>query len=564
MAKDATRSLPGELVESQMRDSGSSAVSSGPNGSHAPTVPPRTWLKKDNGSRVTVPPRTWLRAGDIMSTNVATVSPASPVVSAAKIMSSNNVSCLIVSDNRDVLGIVTETDMLKKTVAHGNDFCQMKVEQIMSSPVRSIPRDLSVMEASGIMETANIRRLVVLDKGRSVGIITQTDMVRALASYTLTKEISEIMTNDVAVIASSASVRAAAELMASKDISCLVATNNGAVVGVFTERDILKRVIAVKRNPDRTRLKQVMSSPVVSISREQSVLSAMKMLESIGIRRLVVMDGETLHGLVTQTDILKAIKADLQEEEENYLRLLSESSNCIFMVDPNLSTTYVNPAFMKLLDVTDPDELINKPFLPERFWDNPRERQQLLAQLRRASVEVRELTLRTAKGQRLFITLFSTHTKNIRGEISGSQGVLYDVTAKKELAALRETQEQLQNGQLPLTTNPDGAGEGILVVDDKGRVSNMNRRFAQIWGIPEELIHEQDSEKLAEYFVSRLDELQPFFARMQASCLTHEESGRTLHLKDGRVLSVNSLSLAREKTSGGRIWSFRDITLSCN
>jgi PAS domain S-box-containing protein len=420
------------------------------------------------------------------------------------------------------------------------------------------------MEASSIMETANIRRLVVLDKGRSVGIITQTDMVRALASYTLTKEISEIMTNDVAVIASSASVRAAAELMASKDISCLVATNDGAVVGVFTERDLLKRVIAVKRNPDQTRLKQIMSSPVVSISREQSVLSAMKMLESIGIRRLVVMDGETLYGLVTQTDILKAIKADLQEEEENYLRLLSESSNCIFMVDPNLSTTYANPAFMKLLDVTDPDELINKPFLPERFWDNPRERQWLLAQLQRASVEVRELTLRTAKGQRLFVTLFLTHSKNIRGDISGSQGVLYDVTATKELAALRETQEQLQNGQSPLTTNPDCAGDGILVVDDKGRVSNINRRFAQIWGIPEELTQEQDSEKLAECLVSRLDELQPFFARMQASCLTQQENGRTLHLKDGRVLNVYSLRLARGKTSSGRIWSFRDITGSCN
>ncbi len=90
MAESQIRSLPSELVESQMRESVSSEVSSGPNRSHSPTVPPRTWLK----------------AGDIMSTNMATVSPSSPVVSAAKIMSSNNVSCLIVSDNGDVSGIV--------------------------------------------------------------------------------------------------------------------------------------------------------------------------------------------------------------------------------------------------------------------------------------------------------------------------------------------------------------------------------------------------------------------------------------------------------------------------
>ena len=465
MAENRIRSLPSELVESQMRDSGSSEVSSGPSGFHAPTVPPCTWLKRDNDSRVTVPPRTWLKTGDIMSTNVATVSPESPVVSAAKIMSSNNVSCLIVSDNKDVLGIVTETDMLKKTVAYGNDFCQMTVEQIMSSPVRSVPPDLSVMEASSIMEAENIRRLVVLDKGRSVGIITQTDMVRALASYTLAKEISEIMTTDVVMVASSASVRAAAELMASKDISCLVATNNGAVVGVFTERDLLRRVIAVKRNPDQTCLKQVMSSPVVSISREQSVLSAMKMLESIGIRRLVVMDGETLYGLVTQTDILKAIKDDLQEEEENYLRLLSESSNCIFMLDSNLNTIYMNPAFMKLLDVSAPDQLINKPFLPEHFWDNPRERTRVLGQLHRASVEVQELTLKTTKSKRLFVTLFSTHTKNIRGEISGSQGVLYDITAQKELANLREMQQQLLDNEGRLNAMLHSIGDHVSLID---------------------------------------------------------------------------------------------------
>jgi PAS domain S-box-containing protein len=191
-----------------------------------------------------------------------------------------------------------------------------------------------------------------------------------------------------------------------------------------------------------------MSSPVVTVPSDYSVLSARRLLEKTGIRRLVVADDETLRGVITQTDILKAIKATLQEEEQNYLRLLSESSNCIYTVDVDLNTTYVNPAFMKLLDVTDPDELVDKPFLPERFWDDPRERDRLLGQLNRASVEVKELTLKSAKGERLFVTLFSTPTRNIKGEISGSQGVLYDVTAQKELqektAELRQSEERFR------------------------------------------------------------------------------------------------------------------------
>ncbi len=376
--------------------------------------------------------RTWLKTGDVMSKNVATINQGCSVILAAKIMSEKNVSCLVVLNNGHLSGIVTETDMLKKAVAGEYDFRKVKVELIMSSPVRSISCNVSVMEAIKIMETENIRRLVVIEAGRPIGIITQTDMVRILASYTASREVSEIMSSDVAVIASSASVKEAAKLMASQDISCLVALDDDEVVGIFTERDLLKRVIAVKRNPARTSLKKVMSSPVVTVSPDCSIISAWKLLERVGIRRLVVIDDETLCGVLTQTDILKAIKDGLEEAEDNYFKLLNKSSNCIFNIDMDLKTTYVNPAFMKLLAVTDPDELIDKPFLPEQFWDNPRERDRLLENLKSAGVEVKELSLKTAEGRRLFVILFSIRDKNIKGEINGCQGVLYDVTAQKE------------------------------------------------------------------------------------------------------------------------------------
>jgi len=379
--------------------------------------------------------RTWLKTGDVMSKNVATIDQECSVISAAKIMSEKNNSCLVVLNKGHLSGIVTETDMLKKAVADANDFRKVQIEQIMSAPVRSISSDVSVMEAISIMQAENIRRLVVVEAGRPVGIITQTDMVRTLTSYTVSREVSEIMSSDVAVIASSASVKEAAKLMASEDISCLVAMNNNEVAGIFTERDLLKRVIAVERNPNRTKLKKVMSSPVVNVSPDCSIISAWKLLERIGIRRLVVIDNDILCGIITQTDILKAIKDGLEEAEDNYYRLLSTSEHCIFTVDLDLNATFVNPAFMKLLEITDPDELINKRFLPERFWENPRERDKLLENLINASVEVKELTLKTAKGRRLFVILFSTRNKNIKGEVIGSQGVLYDVTAKRQFGA---------------------------------------------------------------------------------------------------------------------------------
>ncbi|TKJ36156.1 MAG: hypothetical protein CEE38_12050 [Planctomycetes bacterium B3_Pla] len=534
MAENTLRSIRSELAECQVRNGHPCAM--------------------------TATSRTWLTAGDIMSEDVATVNPRDSVVSAAEIMSTNNISCVIVSEDGNLSGIVTETDMLKKAAAGPGDLCGMKVEQIMSSPVRSVPRDLSVMEIGEMMEAENIRRLVVLDDGRSVGVITQTDIVQVLASYTLSKKVSEIMTSDVAVMPSSASVKEAAELMAFQDISCLIAMDNDDVAGIFTERDYLKRVIAAKRDPDQTSLKDVMTSPVVTIPSNYSVLSAQRQLEKTGIRRLIVTDFETLCGVVTQTDILKAIKANLREEEVTYFRLLSESSNCIYTIDLDFNTIYVNPALMKLLDVTDPAELINQPFLPERFWDDPRERDRLLDYLGRTGIEVKELTLRTARGRKLFVTLFSTCVKNIKGEISGSQGVLYDVTAEKELVALREAQQQLRESEDLLIGTLESTADGILVVDETGQVTHTNRRFAKMWGIPGEPARQPDTGSLLGHIGSRLNDGAAFLARLQAPHLVEEESSDTLILKEGTVLEVHSLPLIRKAAATGRVWSFRDIT----
>jgi len=534
MAENMVRTFPSELAESRMRDTRSTVVKT--------------------ASRI------WLKAGDIMSRDVAAISPRSTVVSAVRIMSSNKISCLIVTDNEHLSGIVTETDILKKAVAGGNDFRKMIVEQIMSSPVRSISCDLSVMETSKIMEAENIRRLVVLEDERPVGIITQTDMVQALASYSISQEVSEIMTSNVAVITSSANVKEAAELMASKDISCLVAMEKDAVVGIFTERDLLKRVVAMKRNPALTKLKKVMSSPVVTVSSDCSILSANKLLERIGIRRLVVMDDETLLGVITQTDILKAIKARLQEEEEHYFRLMSESSNCIYTIDLQFNTTYVNPAFMKLLDMTDPDELINKPFLPKRFWNIPKEREGLFDRLKSTGMVVKELNFKTTNGRKLFVTLFSTCIKNFKGEICGYQGVLYDVTAQKELASLKEVQQQLHNCEYLLRGVLESTADGILVIDEKGLVSRMNKRFAQLWDIPEELVQQPDNERLLEHIGSRLKDPPAFLEMLQAPGLIREQSLDVLHLKKGKVLEIHSMPLIREGTGTVQIWSFRDIT----
>lgn len=378
----------------------------------------------------------WLKVSDIMTKDLVTIPIGSAVVSAARAMSSQKISCILVLDHGSVSGIITETDMLRQAVVYGKKFCSMNVEQIMSCPVRSVTPDLSVRQASEIMQTERIRRLVVLQCEKPVGLITQTDVVQYLASHTLSQSVADAMVKDVIVADGSMYVGDAAELMASKDISCLVVMDEGAVTGVFTERDFMLRVIAEQRDPARTSLEQVKSHPVVTIPSDHSILAARRLLEQKAIRRLVVLEKDAVCGLITQTDIHRSIRAKLKADEANYFRLLDGSTNCVYAVDLDFTTTYVNPAFMRLLGVTDERDLVGKPFLPEMFWDDPRRRDRTLSLLKGATAEVAEVTLRTADGRKVFATLFVARTRDDEGRINGSQGVLHDITTKKELAEL--------------------------------------------------------------------------------------------------------------------------------
>ena len=400
-----------------------------------------TTVEDIQSDRLITSARVWLEVKDVMSKDVITIGPEETVVSAAKTMSENNVSCILVVDNGNVVGIVTEKDFLTRIADKDRNLDEIAVAETMSCPVESISPDLSVFDASAIMEAKHIKRLPILAGKRLVGIVTQTDLTRALTSYCIWKDVAEIMSSDVAVVQTKATVAEAAQIMSSHNISCIVALEGNEVQGIITERDLLKRVIAPQKDPAHINIEEVMSSPVTTIPPNYSVFSAYKTMDRMHVRRLVVMENEQLCGIVTQTDILRVTKKKLQEEEERDSQSLEHSKSIVYTLDPDGKITYVNRAFMKLLEVSDSAELINKPFLPERFWGNPEERTQCLRQLKKENVEIKELALKTSKGKKIYVTAFSTFTKNIHGHINGIRGILHDITnRKKSEKALRESE----------------------------------------------------------------------------------------------------------------------------
>ena len=108
---------------------------------------------------------------------VVTVSPTTSLAEAAKTMVDHRIGAVIVSeDGERLLGIVTERDLTKAIVTYAAAVVEQRVEDIMTSPVVTCPRNESVIEALYIMNAKHFRHLAIADRGGLAGIISIRDV----------------------------------------------------------------------------------------------------------------------------------------------------------------------------------------------------------------------------------------------------------------------------------------------------------------------------------------------------------------------------------------------------
>ena len=114
----------------------------------------------------------------IMTTDIAVVEAKAPVAEAIRVMVERNIGSVVVTREGSMVGIVTERDILRKLFL-GEEYTTLKVEDAMSSPLFTIESDASIGEAADLMSERNVRRLLVNEKEKIRGIITERDLMRA-------------------------------------------------------------------------------------------------------------------------------------------------------------------------------------------------------------------------------------------------------------------------------------------------------------------------------------------------------------------------------------------------
>ena len=210
------------------------------------------------------------------------------------------------------------------------------VRDCMTSPATTESADSSTARLLDLLEHRKISAVPIVDKGKLVGIVSTTDLLRDLATHRANESArtaADCMRHPVVTAAPDEPLEAAAERLVSARVHRLVVTEREEVVGILSTRDILGEVFKFR---PQALLGELMTSPVETIDIDASVDDAVSRLVEANVHGLVVVDVDTPVGVFTHAEALAsrrlppALRARPVEEVMSYETICLDIKTPVF------------------------------------------------------------------------------------------------------------------------------------------------------------------------------------------------------------------------------------------
>jgi len=124
----------------------------------------------------------------------------------------------------------------------------------------------------------------------------------------------------------------------------------------------------------------------------------------------------------------------------------------------------------------------------------------------------------------------------------------------------KQSEEALKQRESILSAIFDSTADGLLIIDNNGKVIHRNTKFNKMWRIPSKLINSTDDTELLDFVLNQLSEPNQFIEKVKELYKSSKSDYDVIYFKDGRIFERRSNPLLERKTVKGRIWSFNDIT----
>lgn len=270
---------------------------------------------------------------DVMSRRVATIREEATWTEALAFMYERQISSLLVSPTSSSgdHGIVTMGDVVDNTVRNGLNTGMLRVRDIVHRGLVTAQPTWTLMQAAAAMVQHGVRRLLVMQEGEMIGLVSDTDLFtssvpeqdwrharavrreRALQRgerSDLAGAVGEIMSSPVLATSPGVAVQEAVKKMAASGVdSLLVIQSADTVQGIITKWDVIAKVLATGRSTRATTVGDVLSSPVRTIEAETSIDACSVRMADEKIRRFPVTHAGQIVGIVSSKDILAAAGA---------------------------------------------------------------------------------------------------------------------------------------------------------------------------------------------------------------------------------------------------------------
>lgn len=257
---------------------------------------------------------------NLMSENLITIDKDQNLSDALKLLRKHNISRLPVTNNKELVGIVSERDIANKlgsSKSEGMPASRFHISSVMVKDVITVLETMQLGDVAELMLENGIGSVPVVSGEGMIGIVSKADFVTLAVGIAFDKiTVKEIMTGDVVAVSPTDRLIHARRLMIDAHIGRVPVIEEGELKGIITSKDLMRAFIDFRKNvPEKHQKSQIkevlvediMSSNPSSVSKKMSISDVSKIMIETGFNGLPVVEDGKVIGIITQTDILRLI-----------------------------------------------------------------------------------------------------------------------------------------------------------------------------------------------------------------------------------------------------------------
>ena len=258
---------------------------------------------------------------NLMSEDLITVDKDQSLTDALKLLRKHNVSRLPVTNNKELVGIISERDIANKLGSSKYESMpasRLHISSVMVKDVFTVPETMQLDEVAKLMLENGIGSVPVMSDDKMVGIVSKADFVTLAVGIAFDKiTVKEIMSKDLTVVSSTDRLVHARRQMIESHVGRLPVVEDDKLEGMVTSKDLMRAFIDFRKNvPEKYQKSQIkevlvediMSSNPTFTSKDTTISEVAKVMMDTGFNGLPVVEDDAVVGIITQTDILRLIE----------------------------------------------------------------------------------------------------------------------------------------------------------------------------------------------------------------------------------------------------------------